>query len=76
MVNNQWNNRTGPSDLKARAEGVLFYTPYGDNGMLVAFGGVRIAETDGAVEEPVSLSSESEFDGFIDMFHHSLRWTK
>ncbi|KAF8535116.1 hypothetical protein BDD12DRAFT_894032 [Trichophaea hybrida] len=62
MVQNKWNNRTGPNDLKGRAEGVLFYTPYGDNGMLVAFGGVRFANTDNAVEEPSPMSTIDVYD--------------
>jgi len=48
-----WKNSTGPADKAGRAEGVMFYLPVGDQGMLAHFGGVRIPEGEGALEEPV-----------------------
>jgi hypothetical protein len=40
FVGNQWFNMTGPVDGLGRAEGVMFYLPKGDQGLLVHFGGV------------------------------------
>ena len=57
MVLDQWKNSTGPEDRRGRAEGALFYVPYGDGGMLVHFGGVRTDGTPGAEEEPVRAFS-------------------
>lgn len=42
MIGDKWTNSTGPSDQEGRAEGVLFYVPFSDNGMLAYFGGVRV----------------------------------
>jgi len=54
FVRNTWQNSTGPVDKAGRAEGVMFYIPAGDQGMLAHFGGVRIQDRVGAEEEPVS----------------------
>lgn len=55
FVADTWQNSTGPDDKAGRAEGAMFYIPAGDKGMLAHFGGVRIADKDGAEEEPVGF---------------------
>lgn len=60
MVTDSWRNLSGPNDLKARAEGALFYTAYGDQGLMVYFGGVRFdPNKENAEAEPVSVCSWS-----------------
>lgn len=55
MVGDTWQNRTGPNDQLGRAEGVLVFVPAGDMGMLVHFGGVRLANRPDATVDPVSF---------------------
>jgi hypothetical protein len=55
MVSDTWSNTTGPANGMGRAEGVMFYVPFGDDpGMLVHFGGIQ--SNNGGPEEPVCLS--------------------
>lgn len=62
MVKDKWTNSTSPSDQEGRAEGALFYVPFGDNGMLAYFGGVRVSVR--GEEKPVS---ELESRGLLEM---------
>ena len=60
MVTDSWKNLSGPNDLKGRAEGALFYTAYGDKGIMVYFGGVRFDPSrEDAEADPVSVRSWS-----------------
>ena len=75
MVTNTWKNLSGPADLKGRAEGVLFYTAYGDRGLMVYFGGVRYdPNVENATAEAVSAHSWFVFPrADLTRFRH--RWT-
>ncbi|KAK6509788.1 hypothetical protein TWF481_004517 [Arthrobotrys musiformis] len=58
MVNNVWRNQTvagtGGINIGRRAEGVMIYVPLGDEGILVAFGGVRVSEDGRTSAVPMS----------------------
>jgi hypothetical protein len=57
MVTDTWSNSSGPIDEMGRAEGAMFYVPFGDApGMLVHFGGVKTTQGDEEREEPVCFS--------------------
>ncbi|KAI5819602.1 hypothetical protein BZA77DRAFT_304447 [Pyronema omphalodes] len=62
MEEDVWANRTGPADGKGRAEGTLHYVPFGDKGMLLNFGGIRIGMEDGAKEEFLPMDTIDIYD--------------
>ncbi|RYC79364.1 hypothetical protein BFJ63_vAg17753 [Fusarium oxysporum f. sp. narcissi] len=60
MDSNTWSNTTGP-DEKGRAEGAMIFTPVGDGGMLVYFGGAQGLYGNGTLT-PQSLGEVFLFD--------------
>ncbi|KAF3920825.1 hypothetical protein ABW20_dc0110409 [Dactylellina cionopaga] len=61
MLENAWRNISGP-DNTPRAEGVMLYLPIGDNGMLVAFGGISIPNGDPRNITGIPMSEISLYD--------------
>lgn len=59
FIGNQWTNKSGPDDGLGRAEGVMFYIPKGDTGLLVHFGGVHVPNGDPALAVPVSYPQKT-----------------
>ncbi|KAA8897511.1 hypothetical protein FN846DRAFT_231777 [Sphaerosporella brunnea] len=56
MVTNSWTNSSGPMDGVGRAEGAMFYVPFGDDpGMLVHFGGVKSKDGGPEVAAPMDV---------------------
>ncbi|KAF3941118.1 hypothetical protein ABW19_dt0208848 [Dactylella cylindrospora] len=62
MVENVWMNQSGPETGVGRVEGALVYVPTSDNGMLVAFGGMKVDDGNPANATGVAMSDINVYD--------------